>query len=152
MAVAIVSCTGRGRGPLVKESFENNETSIPAIMSGFSHGRPVIDKIDINIEPCADCITIAKLISNKNDFVGKIISVKGIVTKVNEEIMGRNWIHIQDGTEAEGVFDLTITSNQNAQTGETVTFKGTIAIDKDFGYGYSYDIIMENAQTVNPNL
>jgi hypothetical protein len=149
ISVAIVSCTGRGRGPLVKASFEeNSETSMPAMMSDFAPGRPVIDKIDAKVEPCADCITIGKLISNKKDFAGKAISVKGIVTKVNEEIMDRNWVHIQDGTEADGVFDFTITTSQNVKTGDLVTFNGVIAIDKDFGYGYAYDIIMESAQIV----
>jgi len=57
--------------------------------------------------------------------------------------MGKNWIHIQDGTEGEGVYDLTITSLQNVSVGDTVTFEGKIALDKDFGYGYFYNVLME---------
>ena len=147
LSVAIMSCKGGGRGPLVKESFEDNETGMIS-MSDFSYGRPVIDKIDAKIEPCADCITIENLFANKNNFAGKTVSIKGIVVRVNEEIMNRNWTHIQDGTEYDGMFDLTVTTNQNVKEGDTITFRGEIAIDKDFGFGYFYDIIMENAQII----
>ena len=147
LSIAIMSCKGRTSSPLVKESFEHEETNMPS-MSDFSPGRPIIDRIDVKVEPCADCIIIEKIIANKKDFADKTISVKGIVTRINEGIMGKNWVHIQDGTGVEGAFDLTVTTIQNVKKGDTVTFKGTIAIDKDFGYGYFYDIIMEDAQIV----
>jgi len=59
--------------------------------------------------------------------------------------MDKNWIHLQDGTEHDGKFDLTVTSDITADTGEVYTFEGTIALDKDFGFGYFYEIIMEDA-------
>ncbi|MDR2887128.1 MAG: hypothetical protein LBV26_03855 [Bacteroidales bacterium] len=144
LLIAIISCKGHGRGPLAQESFENDETYMPAMSA--PHGKPVINKIDVKIAPCADCITIEKIIANKKDLAGKTVSVKGMVTKVNEGIMDKNWIHIQDGTESEGIFDFTVTSNQTIKNGDSAIFKGTIAVEKDFGFGYSYDIIMENAQ------
>jgi hypothetical protein len=58
-------------------------------------------------------------------------------------IMNRNWIHIQDGTGDK--LDLTVTTTENIALGSVVTLKGTIALDKDFGAGYRYDIIMEGA-------
>jgi hypothetical protein len=58
-------------------------------------------------------------------------------------IMNRNWIHIQDGTGDQ--LDLTVTTTENIALGSVVTLKGTIALDKDFGAGYRYDIIMEGA-------
>ena len=117
-------------------------------MMSLGHGKPAANKINAKVEPCADCITIENLIANKNDFAGKTISMKGVVAKVNEEIMGRNWVHIQDGTEADGIFDFTVTTNQSVKTGDIVTFKGIIAVDKDFGYDYFYEIIMEDAQII----
>ena len=144
----IVACKGPGSGPLVKESFAENEKS--SAMSGNQHqSQATPAKADIKIEPCSDCITIGKLIADKKNFSGKTIKVKGVVTKVNDEIMGKNWIHIQDGTEAEGVFDLTITTMQTASVGDTVTFEGKIILDKDFGYGYFYNILMEDGQKVD---
>ena len=62
--------------------------------------------------------------------------------------MGKNWVHIQDGTEFEGGYDLTITTNQMVSLGETVTFEGKIVLNKDFGYGYFYNILMEDAKPV----
>jgi hypothetical protein len=110
--------------------------------------QAVVTKADIKIEPCADCITIGRLVADKKSFSGKKIRVKGVVTKVNEAIMDKNWIHIQDGTEAEGAFDLTVTSTQAVSVGDTVTFEGKIALDKDFGYGYFYNIIMEEGELI----
>lgn len=147
ISAAIISCKGSRKGPLVTESFENDEQqNMPTMTMG--HSRPVVDKIDAKVEPCADCITIGNLVANKKDFAGKTISVKGVVAKINEEIMDRNWVHIQDGTEADGIFNLTVTTNQYIKTGDVVTFKGIIAADKDFGFGYFYDIIMEEAQII----
>ena len=148
LSVALISCNGPGKGPLVQESFEDSEPTFPMTMGMQAHGRPVVTKIDVKVAPCADCITIGNVITNKKDFTGKTINIKGVVTKVNDGIMDRNWVHIQDGTEANGIFDFTITTIQDVKEGDELTFNGTIALDRDFGFGYSYDIIMENAQVV----
>lgn len=104
------------------------------------------EKINVSVEPCSGCVKIADLLANKKSYKGKIVKVTGKVTKFNPEIMGKNWIHIQDGTTFEGGFDLTITTDQSVSVGETVTFEGKIALDKDFGYGYIYGVIMEGAK------
>jgi hypothetical protein len=62
--------------------------------------------------------------------------------------MGKNWIHIQDGTESEGQFDLTATTLLEFQTGTVVTIEGKIALDKDFGYGYTYKVLMEDCKII----
>jgi hypothetical protein len=62
--------------------------------------------------------------------------------------MGKNWVHIQDGTENQEGFDLTVTTDITVSVGETVTFEGKIALDKDFGYGYVYNVIMEEGKSV----
>jgi hypothetical protein len=108
--------------------------------------KPSIEKGNYSIEKLKDGVTIAELYSKKLDFSGKSIKVKGIVTKVNSQIMDRNWIHIQDGTEHEGEYDLTITSNMTAQEGDTIIVEGILAVDKDFGHGYQYKIILEKAE------
>jgi hypothetical protein len=60
--------------------------------------------------------------------------------------METNWIHIQDGTEHDGQFDLTVTTNQTAEPGEIIIVRGRIALNRDFGYGYSYEVLMEDAE------
>jgi hypothetical protein len=79
---------------------------------------------------------------------GKVIKVKGSVTKFNPQIMGKNWVHIQDGSEFQGTFDLTITTDLEVTLGQIMTFQGKIALDKDFGYGYSYKVLMEEGKIV----
>ena len=74
--------------------------------------------------------------------------MKGQVVKVNEEIMGKNWIHIQDGSGSAADFDLTITTVEKVKVDDVVTFEGTISLSKDFGAGYFYEVIMEDAKLV----
>jgi hypothetical protein len=145
-AVALTFCKGPGSGPLVKDAFNKKEET--KTMGGEKHqARVITSKADVKIEPCADCITISRLLGDKKAFEGKVIKVKGQVTKYNAGIMGKNWIHIQDGTEYKEGFDLTITTDLTAAVGETLTFEGKIALDKDFGYGYAYEVIMEDAKS-----
>ncbi len=63
--------------------------------------------------------------------------------------MELNWVHIQDGTEFEGKFDLTATSIESFEVGSTVILEGILALNKDFGYGYKYEILLEKATEVN---
>ncbi len=102
----------------------------------------------IDVEPVDGGVTIAKLYESKKDYSGKQVTVRGQIVKVNKNIMGRNWLHIQDGTNFDGKYDLTITSSELAEVGQVVTIEGTVTLDKDFGAGYFYDLIMENGSLV----
>ena len=145
--VAFTFCKGPGSGPLVKESFDKKEQS--KTMGSEKHqGKVITAKADVKVEPCADCITIGKLLADKKTYAGKVVKVKGQVTKYNSGIMGKNWVHIQDGTEFEDSFDLTVTTSGTAAMGQIITFEGKISLDKDFGYGYAYSVMMEDAQPV----
>jgi len=105
----------------------------------------------ISVEPVSGGITIGELAKNVVNYSGKTVKIRGQVTKFNPAIMGKNWAHIQDGTSSGDYYDLTVTTNAMVKVGEIVTFEGTIAINKDFGSGYSYDYIMENAKILSPN-
>jgi hypothetical protein len=102
---------------------------------------------DIKINRPQNGITIAELLSNKDAYAGKTVIIKGEVTKFNKAIMDKNWIHIQDGTEFNGKFDFVITSAADVKPGDIVTLEGKITLNKDFGYGYAFDVIMEEATT-----
>lgn len=120
-------------------------------MTGNPHSGKVESdpKSNIQLEKANGEITIAEVFGNRQDYSGKEIEIRGVVVKVNKQIMGKNWIHIQDGTNSEGKFDLTITSQDLAEVNDEVTFKGIITLEKDFGSGYFYDVIMEEATLVN---
>jgi hypothetical protein len=100
---------------------------------------------DIKLEKSANDLTIALLFKNRKEFSGKKVKITGVVVKVNNGIMDRNWVHIQDGTSDSGNFDLTITTQDEVQVNQNVTFEGEITLDKDFGAGYFYDVVMEQA-------
>lgn len=106
-------------------------------------------KSNIQLEKADNEVTIAEIFGNRADFSGKEVEIRGVVVKVNKQIMGKNWVHIQDGTNSNGKFDLTITTQDLAEVNDEVTFKGKITLEKDFGSGYFYDVIMEEAVLVN---
>ena len=108
--------------------------------------KPAIDKKEISIEPAEGGISIGELFTNRDSYAGKTVLIKGQVTKINRAIMGKNWVHLQDGTSGSGSFDLTITTQDEAAVGDVATFEGTIALNKDFGSGYSYEVLMEEAK------
>jgi len=108
----------------------------------------VEEKTGISVAPAEAGLTVAKLYSSKADYSGKKIKMKGQVVKVNDEVMGKNWVHIQDGTKDGDHFDLTITTLDKVAVDDIVTFEGTITLNKDFGYGYAYEVIMEDAKLV----
>lgn len=93
-----------------------------------------------------DAVKLSDLMTKKAKYDGQIITIAGECVKVNNGIMGRNWVHIHDGSQQNGkAIDLTVTTNQNIPIGSKVALKGKIALNKDFGAGYRYDIIMEDA-------
>jgi hypothetical protein len=104
------------------------------------------DKQEIKVEPLKDGKTIQQVYSDKSALNGKVVKVKGQVTKFNKQIMKRNWIHIQDGTGSENEFDLVITSDTDVQVGDIIIAEGKVAVDKDFGAGYFFHVMIEDAQ------
>ncbi len=90
--------------------------------------------------------TVEEVFAEKAELEGKEILVRGKVVKYNPQIMGVNWVHIQDGTGQEGTNDLTITTNDTTKAGDLVLVKGTLTLNKDFGGGYTYDVIVEKGQ------
>lgn len=96
------------------------------------------------LEPGQD---IAYLYANKDALAGQKISLRGKVVKYNEGILGWNFIHLQDGSgdSAAGSNDLTVTSKAQAVVGQTVVVTGTVVLDKDFGAGYAFPVLVEDA-------
>lgn len=103
----------------------------------------------ISVEPLKDGKTIAQIYSQRDELSGKLVKIRGQVVKYNPGIMSRNWIHIQDGTESNGGFDLLITSKDEAALGQIIIIEGKVALNKDFGAGYSYPVLVEDAKIVS---
>lgn len=108
--------------------------------------KPTIEKENITVAPATGGITVAQLFSNPASYGDKNVKIKGKVVKVNNGIMDKNWAHIQDGTNSNGEFDLTVTTMDLVKVGDVVTFEGKIVLNKDFGYGYAYKVLLEDAK------
>jgi hypothetical protein len=102
----------------------------------------------ISLETSEGVKTVEQIYNEKKSLNGKTVKVKGKVVKINQNIMNRNWIHIQDGTGDETSFDLVITSQDVVAVGDIVTAEGIVARDKDFGSGYFFPVIVEDARIV----
>ena len=92
--------------------------------------------------------TVAAVYKDKAALTGKSVQVKGKVVKVNSGIMGRNFVHVQDGTgtASDGSNNLIVTSKDTANVGDTVTATGTVVLNRDFGMGYSYPLLVEDTR------
>jgi hypothetical protein len=90
--------------------------------------------------------TIAEIYAQKALLAGKKTAVRGKVVKYNSGIMGKNWIHLKDGTGSAGSNDLAVTTKGDAKLGDTLLVRGTVVTDKDYGYGYKYPVIIEDAE------
>lgn len=102
----------------------------------------------IKIEQPKGGTVLKAIFSDKKSFDKKNITVRGKVIKVNNGILDRNWVHIADGTQFGDKKSLTVTTSELIKVGDTVTFKGLITLDKDFGYGYVYDILLEDGELI----
>jgi len=75
------------------------------------------------------------------------VQIRGKVVKFTPGVMGKNWIHLRDGTgsAADGSDDLTITTKDETAIGAVVLVKGVVRIDRDLGSGYAYKVLVEDA-------
>ena len=92
--------------------------------------------------------TVSEIYASQDGFGGTVITVRGKVVKFSRQIMGKNWIHLQDGTGSAGTNDLTITTASSASVGDMVLVTGKVTLNKDFGAGYKYDRVIEDANVL----
>ena len=86
--------------------------------------------------------TVAEIISNQKTLSGKAVRVRGKVTKFTGGIMRKNWIHMSDDS---GDGDLIVITNSTVAAGQNIVIEGIVALDRDFGYGYFYELLVEDA-------
>ena len=95
----------------------------------------------------ADSKTVAEVVMGKTTLKDKTVLVRGKVVKVSLGILGKNWVHLQDGSgwAANGSNDIVVTTKNDAAVGDIVTAKGTVRTDVTVGTGYAYAVLIENA-------
>jgi hypothetical protein len=137
----------------VEKNMEMPHGDLPmGMMKAPASGRMGIStKIeDVKVEKATgqDAYTVAEVYEKKSDLCNNKVIVQGKVVKVLPEILEKNWIHLQDGSgdEKKGNYDLVVTSQDLPSVGDVITISGTLHIDKDFGSGYKYNVIVEEAR------
>jgi hypothetical protein len=119
----------------------------PTPQTRGGHSTAPLTKLKIEKSTAQNGYTVGELFEKAASLNKQKVTVKGQVVKVNPDIMGRNWLHIQDGTGdvAKNTHDLVVTSTDIAEKGAIISIEGTVAVDKDFGFGYRYNVIVEDA-------
>jgi hypothetical protein len=106
-----------------------------------------VGEVKVDKASGTDARTIAEVYAQRGTLKEKGVAVRGKVVKFNEGIMGRNWLHLRDGTgSANKDNDLTVTTGDKVGVGDVVVVKGTVRVDKDFGTGHPYAVIVEDAK------
>jgi len=131
-------------------SLNGKEPSAAAVSphaSPASPEKPPAAAMDFSgITKAAGGKTVGEVFDGKSGLAGQAVSVRGKVVKYTGGVMGKNWIHLQDGTKsASGANDLTVTTAGAAAVGDTGLVKRTVVLDQDFCYGYEYEVLVEDA-------
>ncbi len=107
---------------------------------------------EISVEKAsgANGYSVSEIFAKTKDLNGKTVRIQGKVVKFSPMIMGRNWVHLQDGTgdPMNNTHDLVITTSEEVQPNSIITIEGVLTANKDFGAGYKYDAIVEEAKTI----
>lgn len=106
--------------------------------------QPAIDYTSIKVPSGGK--TVADIVTDRAKLSGKAVTVRGKVVKYNAGVLGKNWLHIRDGSGKEGSNDLTVTTDAATKIGDTVLVSGKVVTDRDFGAGYKYAVIIEDAK------
>ena len=115
----------------------------PGVAAPGAAGLPELDLT--GIEKPEGGLTVEEIFAQTETPAGTQVVVRGRVVKFLRQIIGRNWVHIQDGSGEEGSNDITVTTQMEVQRGDLVTVTGTLARDRDFGHGYKYAVLLEDA-------
>lgn len=96
--------------------------------------------------------TVEEVIGQRSTLKDKPVVVAGKVVKFHANIMNRNWVHLRDGSGSDAAQnnDLVVTTQEQFSTGDVVTVRGVVRADQDFGSGYAYKVLVEEAKKVKP--
>jgi hypothetical protein len=148
-AVSVSGCNGK---PQEAAKTDAAPTAAPADAAAMPANHPPArpaGEIDLaGVARAEGGKTVAEVFAEKDALAGQKVAVRGKVVKTNAGIMGKNWVHVRDGSGADGTNDLTVTTTMNPlpKVGDTVLVSGTAVTNKDFGMGYQYPVLVEDAE------
>ena len=148
LVVALAACSREEASAPAAAPAASAPAQAPA--SAMPHPTPTEASASVDLTGIAKAEgghTVAEVFAARTELQGKVVVIRGKVVKVNAGIMDRNWVHIRDGSGHEGTNDLTVTSTGAVPAiGDTVLVVGTLGLDRDFGMGYQYPVILEDAE------
>jgi hypothetical protein len=121
--------------------------TMPVMGDSSKKSKAVPKDIKVSKAVGENAYTIEEIYSKKEELSQKTITVRAIVVKFMPQVMGKNWIHIQDGTGSaeKGNNDVAVSTLETAEIGDEVIIKGTLGIDKDFGMSCAFGVLIEEA-------
>lgn len=129
----------------------NVQPDISTAVSGGSAGAIApLEEISIEKATGDNGYTVGEIFEQAKQLAGEKVRVQGKVVKFNPMIMGKNWVHLQDGTgdPMQNSHDLVVTTGETVAVDSIITIEGQLAADKDFGAGYKYAAIIEDASII----
>jgi hypothetical protein len=122
-----------------------------AATSGNPHARTVVAAARIAKVPKAtgaDARTVEEVVAGGKALKDKTVTIRAQVVKVTNGVMGKNWVHLQDGTgsPAKGTHDILVTTTDAIAVGDVVDARGTVRTDVTIGPGYAYEVMVEAAR------
>jgi hypothetical protein len=110
--------------------------------------RAAITDVKVPKATGADARTVAEIVRGKDTLKNKTVAVRGTVVKYTPKVLGRNWIHLRDGSgsASDGTDDVLVTTRESAAVGDVVIARGIVQTDKDFGSGYAYKVLVDDAR------
>lgn len=124
--------------------------AIDAMGQSAGSAGAVVPSAELNVNKATgpNSYSVGECFEQSKELNGKAVRVRGKVMKISRMIMGKNWLHIQDGTgnPLKNQHDLVVTTTEDVEEGKVVTIAGTLAFERDFGAGYKYEVIVEEAK------
>jgi hypothetical protein len=143
------------RGAAAEPSVMPPHGATQDIMPG-QHGSPTGggDQVSVGkVERASGALghTVSEVVDGRSQLAGKKVRVHGVVVKSTSGVLGKTFLHLRDGSgnSASGDHDLAVTTAQQATVGSTILVEGTVITDKDFGSGYTYRVLVEDARVVS---
>ncbi|HKB54647.1 MAG TPA: nucleotide-binding protein [Ramlibacter sp.] len=91
--------------------------------------------------------TVAEITTKPASLKDKQVVLRGKVVKYNPGIMGKNWVHLRDGSGSakDETNDLVVTMKDPVKLGDIITVNGVVHTDRNIGAGYNYKVLVEDA-------
>ena len=135
----------------------NGPSQSPGNQAAHAHGSNNSEATDVPVRPLPRAPgknghTVSEILSMREALSGKRVRLRATVVKATYDVLGKTFIHLRDSTgdSSSSTNDLAVTTALRPNKGDTLLLEGTLAVNKDFGSGYHFDALLEDAEVVAP--